>query len=156
MKYFIQHEGEAVHRHDLLDEVWGFDIMPTTRTVDNFILDLRKKMENDPAKPLHIIGIRSIGYRFRSFNRWLLSTEMMSIFNWAKIVMNSSQKQNNSSNSSRKNWSETPNSHEVQFIVNARNILRYFCSLLKWIWPQLCVLPIVDFKYWLSRLYCQF
>ena len=68
MKYFVQHEGEAVHRHDLLDEVWGFDVMPTTRTVDNFILDLRKKMEIDPSNPQHIIGIRSIGYRFNSLN----------------------------------------------------------------------------------------
>ena len=45
MEYFIRHEGVAVHRHDLLHEVWGFDTLPTTRTVDNFILDLRKKLD---------------------------------------------------------------------------------------------------------------
>lgn len=66
MEYFIQHEGEAVHRHDLLNEVWGYEAMPTTRTVDNLILDLRKKMEEDPAKPKHIVSVRSIGYRFSS------------------------------------------------------------------------------------------
>lgn len=66
MEYFIMHEGEAVHRHDLLNEVWGFESMPTTRTVDNFILDLRKKLEKDPSKPKHIESVRDIGYRFNS------------------------------------------------------------------------------------------
>ncbi|NNF35111.1 MAG: response regulator transcription factor [Saprospiraceae bacterium] len=66
MEYFIHHEGEAVHRHDLLHEVWGFDAMPTTRTVDNFILDLRKKLETNPSQPKHIISIRGVGYRFIS------------------------------------------------------------------------------------------
>lgn len=64
MKYFIAHQGEAVHRHDLLNEVWGFEAMPTTRTVDNFILDLRKKLEEDPAHPMYIESVRGVGYRF--------------------------------------------------------------------------------------------
>ncbi|MBN1819575.1 MAG: response regulator transcription factor [Prolixibacteraceae bacterium] len=64
MKYFIAHESEAVHRHDLLNEVWGFEAMPTTRTVDNFILDLRKKLEEDPSRPTHFKGIRGVGYKF--------------------------------------------------------------------------------------------
>ncbi len=64
MKYFIAHEGEAVHRHDLLNAVWGYESMPTTRTVDNFILDLRKKLEDNPSRPVHIISIRDVGYRF--------------------------------------------------------------------------------------------
>jgi DNA-binding response OmpR family regulator len=68
MKYFIKREGEAIHRHELLNEVWGYEAMPTTRTVDNFILDLRKKLENDPSKPKHILSIRGIGYRFNSLN----------------------------------------------------------------------------------------
>jgi DNA-binding response OmpR family regulator len=68
MEYFIRHEGEAVHRHDLLNEVWGYEAMPTTRTVDNFILDLRKKLEEDPSKPRHIIGVRDVGYKFVSLN----------------------------------------------------------------------------------------
>ena len=64
MKYFIQHEGEVIHRHDLLDKVWGYDVTPTTRTVDNYILDLRKKLEEDPAKPKHILSVRGVGYKF--------------------------------------------------------------------------------------------
>jgi len=68
MEYFIRHEGEAVHRHDLLNEVWGYEAMPTTRTVDNFMLDLRKKLEDDPSKPVHIIGVRDVGYKFVSLN----------------------------------------------------------------------------------------
>ena len=68
MEYFIRHEGEAVHRHDLLNEVWGYEAMPTTRTVDNFILDLRKKLEEDPSKPVHIISVRDVGYKFNSLN----------------------------------------------------------------------------------------
>lgn len=66
MEYFIRHEGEAVHRHDMLNEVWGYEAMPTTRTVDNFILDLRKKLEEDPSKPKHILSVRGVGYRFNS------------------------------------------------------------------------------------------
>ena len=66
MEYFIIHEGKAIHRHDLLNEVWGYEAMPTTRTVDNFILDLRKKLEENPSEPKHIISIRGIGYRFNS------------------------------------------------------------------------------------------
>ena len=68
LEYLIRHEGEAVHRHDLLNEVWGYEAMPTTRTVDNFILDLRKKLEEDPSKPKHILSVRGVGYRFNSLN----------------------------------------------------------------------------------------
>ena len=69
MEYFIRHEGEAVHRHDLLNEVWGYVSIPTTRTIDNFILDLRKKLEEDPSNPRHIESVRDIGYRFNSLNK---------------------------------------------------------------------------------------
>jgi len=68
MEYFISHENKVIHRHELLDEVWGYEVMPTTRTVDNFILDLRKKLEENPSKPKHIISVRGIGYRFISGN----------------------------------------------------------------------------------------
>ncbi len=66
MAYFINHENKVIHRHDLLNEVWGYEAMPTTRTVDNFILNLRKKLEENPSKPKHIISVRSIGYKFVS------------------------------------------------------------------------------------------
>ena len=68
MEYFIRHEGEAVHRHDLLSEVWGYESIPNTRTIDNFILDLRKKLEGNPSEPKYIESVRDIGYRFNSLN----------------------------------------------------------------------------------------
>jgi DNA-binding response OmpR family regulator len=64
MKYLIEREQEVVHRHDLLEKVWGFDVTPTTRTVDNYILNLRKKLEKDPTTPRHIITVRGAGYKF--------------------------------------------------------------------------------------------
>jgi DNA-binding response OmpR family regulator len=68
LEYLIIHEGEAIHRHDLLNEVWGYEAMPTTRTVDNFIMDLRKKLEEDPSNPKHFVSVRGVGYRFVSLN----------------------------------------------------------------------------------------
>ena len=64
IKYLIEHEGEVIHRHDLLDKVWGYDVTPSTRTVDNYMLDLRKKFEKDPTNPRYIISIRGAGYKF--------------------------------------------------------------------------------------------
>ena len=64
MKYLVEHAEEVVHRHDLLDEVWGYDSEPTTRTVDNYILDLRKKLEDNPSNPKHILSVRGVGYKF--------------------------------------------------------------------------------------------
>jgi DNA-binding response OmpR family regulator len=64
LKYFIQREGEVVTRDALLDDVWGYDTFPTTRTVDNYILSIRKKIEKDPAHPVHLLTIHSAGYKF--------------------------------------------------------------------------------------------
>jgi len=64
MKYFIEHAGIVLHRHDLLNDVWGYDKVPTTRTVDNFIFDLRRKLEDDHSNPIHIKSIRGVGYIF--------------------------------------------------------------------------------------------
>jgi len=64
MKYFVEHEGEVVQREDLLEAVWGYDVTPDTRTVDNFILDLRKKLEEIPSNPKHIVSVRGAGYKF--------------------------------------------------------------------------------------------
>ncbi len=68
MRYLVSHEGEAIHRHELLNEVWGYEAVPTTRTVDNFILDLRKKLEANPSEPKHILSVRGVGYRFNALN----------------------------------------------------------------------------------------
>ncbi len=64
LRLLIQCRGEVVTRDRLLDEVWGFENFPTTRTVDNFIMKLRKKLEDDPADPKHILSIYGEGYKF--------------------------------------------------------------------------------------------
>jgi len=64
LKFLIQHEREAVSRDMLLDEVWGYESYPDTRTVDNFVLSLRKKIENDPSDPQHLLTIPTVGYKF--------------------------------------------------------------------------------------------
>ncbi len=64
LKYFIIHLGEVISRDKLLDEVWGYDSYPTTRTVDNYILSLRKKIEEDPSKPKYLKTIYTAGYKF--------------------------------------------------------------------------------------------
>jgi two-component system alkaline phosphatase synthesis response regulator PhoP len=64
VKFFIEHEGEVLGRDKLLDEVWGYNVFPTTRTVDNYILSIRKKIENDPAEPKHLITVHTSGYKF--------------------------------------------------------------------------------------------
>lgn len=64
LKYFVEREGEVVTRARLLDDVWGFDVTPTTRTVDNYILSLRKKIESSPSKPKHLVTVHTAGYKF--------------------------------------------------------------------------------------------
>lgn len=64
MRYFIAHQGEVVSRNDLLDKIWGYDSYPTTRTIDNHILKLRKKIEEDPAHPQYIRSVYAAGYQF--------------------------------------------------------------------------------------------
>jgi DNA-binding response OmpR family regulator len=64
MKYFIQREGEVIDRETLLDDVWGYEKFPSTRTVDNFILSLRKKIEDDYKNPKHILTKHRAGYKF--------------------------------------------------------------------------------------------
>ena len=64
LKYFLLHRGETVTRDQLLDEVWGYDNFPLTRTVDNHIARLRQKIENNPSEPEHIITVHRMGYKF--------------------------------------------------------------------------------------------
>ncbi len=64
LRFFAQHEDEVVSRDRLLDEVWGYDSFPTTRTIDTFVLNLRKKIEDDPAHPKHLLTVHKLGYRF--------------------------------------------------------------------------------------------
>ncbi len=66
LKYFMMHPGDVVSRHELLNKVWGYDVFPTTRTVDNHIVKLRQKLEDDPENPKLILSIRSVGYKLNS------------------------------------------------------------------------------------------
>jgi len=66
LRYFWQRRGEVVLREDILQDIWGYtaDNMPTTRTIDNHIVKLRQKLEDDPAEPALILSIRGAGYKF--------------------------------------------------------------------------------------------
>ncbi len=63
LRLLAEHAGEPVDRETILDRVWGFGAYPTTRTVDNFILSLRKIIEDDPKKPQFILTVHGVGYR---------------------------------------------------------------------------------------------
>ena len=66
LKYFWQRRGEVVLREDLLQDLWGYtpENMPSTRTIDNHIVNLRRKLEDDQANPKIILSIRGAGYKF--------------------------------------------------------------------------------------------
>jgi DNA-binding response OmpR family regulator len=64
LAYLITHRGRDVSRDELLEQVWGYTAALTTRTVDNQILKLRKKIEDIPAQPRHILTVHGTGYRF--------------------------------------------------------------------------------------------
>ena len=64
LKYLVQHPRELLSRQALLDEVWGYDATPTTRTVDVHIAWLRQKIEPNPRNPRHLVTAYGLGYRF--------------------------------------------------------------------------------------------
>jgi DNA-binding response OmpR family regulator len=64
LRYFITHEGKVLSRYDILDDVWDHNPDVTVRTIDNFVLRLRRIIEPNPAEPRHILSIRGTGYRF--------------------------------------------------------------------------------------------
>jgi DNA-binding response OmpR family regulator len=64
LAYFIEHRGEMLSREQLLNDIWGYDVFPTTRTVDNHIARLRKKIEDEPDEPRYIKTLRGAGYVF--------------------------------------------------------------------------------------------
>jgi two-component system alkaline phosphatase synthesis response regulator PhoP len=64
IKLFSSKEGEVISRNEILDVVWGKDQFPTTRTIDNFILNFRKIFEEDPRSPKYFHSVRGVGYRF--------------------------------------------------------------------------------------------
>jgi len=64
LKLLVDRENEVVSRDTILEEIWGYEIYPTARTIDNFILNLRKYFEENPKEPKHFHSIRGVGYKF--------------------------------------------------------------------------------------------
>jgi DNA-binding response OmpR family regulator len=64
LRYLIKHEGQAVSRQNLLEDVWGLREDTDTRAIDNFIVRLRRYIEDDPSNPSHLLTVRGVGYRF--------------------------------------------------------------------------------------------
>ena len=64
LRLLIERKNQVVSRKEILQSVWGYDVIPSTRTIDNFILMLRKNFEINPASPEYFISIRGVGYKF--------------------------------------------------------------------------------------------
>lgn len=64
LRLLVEHRGKVITRDRLLDDVWGYETHPTTRTVDNHILRLRQKLEQDPSHPRYIVSVYGEGYKF--------------------------------------------------------------------------------------------
>lgn len=64
LKHLIANARRVISRDELLNEVWGYQNYPSTRTVDNQVAKLRKKLEDDPARPVHLRTVRGVGYKF--------------------------------------------------------------------------------------------
>jgi DNA-binding response OmpR family regulator len=63
LRYLASHAGDVVTRDELLDEVWGYEKFPTTRTVDNHLAQIRSKIEESPSRPRYLITIHGVGYK---------------------------------------------------------------------------------------------
>jgi DNA-binding response OmpR family regulator len=64
LRYLIEHQGRPVSRKAMLEDVWGLKDDTDTRAIDNFIVRLRRYIEDDPARPRHLLTVRGVGYRF--------------------------------------------------------------------------------------------
>jgi two-component system alkaline phosphatase synthesis response regulator PhoP len=64
LKLLIDRRGEVVSRQQILQAVWGYDVYPSTRTIDNFILSFRKYFEKNPKSPNYFLSVRGVGYKF--------------------------------------------------------------------------------------------
>jgi DNA-binding response OmpR family regulator len=64
LRLLAARSGEPVTRDDLLNEVWGYDANPTTRTVDNHVASLRAKLEENPSEPRHLFTVHGVGYKW--------------------------------------------------------------------------------------------
>ena len=64
LRLFVERRNEVLSRETILETVWGYDVFPSTRTIDNYILAFRKYFEKDPKDPQHFLSVRSVGYKF--------------------------------------------------------------------------------------------
>jgi DNA-binding response OmpR family regulator len=64
LRHLIAHEGRVVSRKSMLEDVWGVREDTDTRAIDNFIVRLRRYIEQEPARPRHLLTVRGVGYRF--------------------------------------------------------------------------------------------
>lgn len=64
LRFFVERRGELLSRDELLEKVWGYDVMPTTRTVDVHVAALRQKLEANPSRPQFIVTVHRLGYKF--------------------------------------------------------------------------------------------
>jgi two-component system alkaline phosphatase synthesis response regulator PhoP len=64
LRYFIEHRGETISRERLLQEVWGYQAPPSSRTVDVHVAWLRQKLESEPRHPSWIVTVKGLGYKF--------------------------------------------------------------------------------------------
>jgi len=64
LRYLVQHEGKPVSRKAMLEDVWGLHEDTDTRAIDNFMVRLRKHLEDDAQRPRHLLTVRGVGYRF--------------------------------------------------------------------------------------------
>ena len=64
LRYFIEHRGATLSRDELLNEVWGYDALPSTRTIDVHVAWLRQKLEPNPRRPQYILTVHGLGYKF--------------------------------------------------------------------------------------------
>jgi two-component system alkaline phosphatase synthesis response regulator PhoP len=64
LRYFLEHRGATLSRQELLDAVWGWNVMSSTRTVDVHVAGLRRKLEKDPREPRYIVTLHGLGYKF--------------------------------------------------------------------------------------------
>lgn len=69
LKLLIDRKNEVVSRQQILQSVWGYDVYPSTRTIDNFILSFRKYFEENPRDPKHFLSIRGVGYKFNALKQ---------------------------------------------------------------------------------------
>ncbi len=64
LRLLIENPGEVISREKILNAVWGYNVYPNTRTIDNFILTFRKYFEKDSREPRYFHSVRGVGYRF--------------------------------------------------------------------------------------------